>query len=122
MIRSLCIILSTGWLLWSSVSCATEHMDPPEIILNDSLLVNILADSYILNAAFNQTAGTVKDSISKSFQKQIFDKYQIDQDVLDRNVEWRYAEGQMDSIFNMMMERLNYLESHISSKTDNQKE
>lgn len=121
MIRCLFIIMSSGLILWSSLSCSTDRMDPPETLLDDSLLVNILADSYILNAAFNQTAGTVKDSISKSFQKQIFDKYQISQDVLDQNVEWRYAEGRMDSIFNMMMERMNYLEGHISSKTDNQK-
>ena len=97
-------------------------MDPPEVLLNDSLLVNILSDSYILNAAFSQTAGMVKDSISKSFKQQILDKYQISQDVLDQNVEWRYAEGRMDSIFNMMMERMNYLENHISSRSDNQNE
>ena len=93
-------------------------MDPPEVLLSDSLLVNILADSYILNAAFNQTAGSIKDSISEAYRNQILDKYQISQEVLDQNVEWRYEQERMDTIFNRMMDRLNYLELHISSESD----
>lgn len=102
-------------------ACTRSEMEPPEILLTDSLLVNILADSYILNAAFNQTAGTVKDSVSKAYSEQILHKYHISQEVLDQNIEWRYAQEQMDTIFNRMMERMNYLENRISLKSDNRK-
>lgn len=93
-------------------------MEPPVVMLSDSVLVNILADSYILSAAFNQTAGATKDSISDAYRQQIFDKYEITQEILDENVEWRYAQEEMDTIFNRMMDRLNYLELHISSDSD----
>ncbi|MCB0685894.1 MAG: DUF4296 domain-containing protein [Saprospiraceae bacterium] len=96
-----------------SSSCRRAEMEPPAEILTDSVLVNILTDSYILNAAFNQTAGTIKDSVSQAYSQQILDKYHISQEVLEENVEWRYAQERMDTIFNMMMERMNYLEDHI---------
>jgi hypothetical protein len=89
-------------------------MEPPQVLLGDSLLVNILTDSYILDAAFNQTAGTVKDSISKAYSQQIIDKYQVSQEVLDENIQWLYSQNRIDTIFQMMMDRMDYLEDRIS--------
>jgi hypothetical protein len=91
-------------------------MEPPEVVLGDSLLVRILTDSYILNAAFNQTAGTVKDSISKVYSQQIIDKYEVSQEVLDENIQWLYSQNRIDTIFQMMMDRMDYLENHISGE------
>jgi hypothetical protein len=91
-------------------------MEPPEVVLGDSLLVRILTDSYTLNAAFNQTAGTVKDSISKVYSQQIIDKYEVSQEVLDENIQWLYSQNRIDTIFQMMMDRMDYLENHISGE------
>ncbi len=101
-------------------ACEYGQIDPPEVILEDSLLVKILTDSYILNAAFHQTAGSVKDSIGKAYKQQILDKYQISRVVLDQNVEWLYAHpDKLDSIFQMMLDRMDTLETQISEKADN---
>ncbi len=119
MIKS--FILITGILAACYLTaCEYGQIDPPEVILEDSLLVKILTDSYILNAAFHQTAGSVKDSIGKAYKQQILDKYQITRVVLDQNVEWLYAHpDKLDSIFQMMLDRMDILETQISENADN---
>ncbi|MBK8504093.1 MAG: DUF4296 domain-containing protein [Saprospiraceae bacterium] len=98
-----------------NTSCLRSQMEPPQVMLGDSLLVKILTDSYILNAAFNQTSGTVKDSVSKAYSQQIIDKYEVSQEVLDENIQWLYSQNRIDTIFQMMMDRMDYLEDQIST-------
>ena len=82
------------------LSCNKNRIEAPAVILEDSILVNILADSYILNSAFNQTYGIVKDSIGQVYSQQILDKYEISQELLESNILWMYQEPQrMDTIF-----------------------
>jgi hypothetical protein len=102
-------------LMVGSSACVKKQISPPEVLLTDSVLINLLTDSYILNAAFNQTAGSVKDSVGQAYSRQILDKYQITQEVLDQNINWLYAHPQkLDSIFDLMMDRMDYLENRIS--------
>ncbi|NND35238.1 MAG: DUF4296 domain-containing protein [Saprospiraceae bacterium] len=92
-------------------------MEAPEVKLTDSILVNILTDSYILNSAFNQTYGVVKDSIGKVYSQQILDKYQVSEEILEANIQWMYQEpGRMDTIFQAMLDRLDYLEEKLSGE------
>ena len=119
MIRFLFFIGVGIYVFVGSTSCSRDQLQPPQVLLDDSLMVRILTDSYILNAAFNQTAGTVKDSISKAYHQQIIDKYQISQEVLDENIQWLYSQNRIDTIFQMMMDRMDYLEDQISGDVKN---
>jgi hypothetical protein len=109
-----------GLLLFGLIShnaCKKIQIDEPEIILDDSLLVNILTDSYILNSAFNQTYGIVKDSIGKVYSQQILDRYHISRELLDANVNWLYQDqGRVDSLFQRMLDRLDYLEERVTGE------
>lgn len=113
------VLFGLGFYLFAaSTACTHNQMDPPEVLLTDSMLVKILADGYILNAAFNQTSGTVKDSISKAYSQQITEKYQVSQEVMDENIRWLYAQNRIDTIFQMMLDRMDYLEDRISAEKD----
>jgi hypothetical protein len=105
-----------GFLV-SNISCKKNQIVEPEIVFGDSLLVNILTDSYILNSAFNQTYGIAKDSIGDIYSQEILDRYQISQSLLEANMEWMYRDPlRVDTIFQLMLDRLDYLEERISKE------
>ena len=103
--------------LFVNISCKKNQLIEPEVVFEDSLLVNILTDGYILNAAFNQTYGSIKDSIGDIYSQEILDRYQINRSLLEANIEWLYQdESRVDTIFQKMLDRLEYLEEEISKE------
>lgn len=100
--------------------CYSSDLVEPEVLLSDSVMVNVMTDSYILNNAFHQTTGTVKDSIAHIYSDQIFEKWGVDKDVFTNNLEWLYRNpARLDSIYEKMLDRLDRLEDGISEDVQN---
>jgi hypothetical protein len=100
-----------GAYLLAASACTERSWEEPEIKLEDSLVVRILTDSYILNAAFNQTFGTIKDSVSLVYSKQVLGKYGVSAEVLDANLLYlSHDPMKMDTIYQGMLDRLDELE------------
>jgi len=86
----------------------------PENKIPDSTMVSIMTDLYALNAAFAQTFGTIKDSISNLYIKQIEEQYAITETQLNENLEYlRRNPAKLDSIFDRILDRIEVLESNI---------
>ena len=105
-----------GFLV-ANLSCKKNQIIEPEIIFDDSLLVNILIDGYILNSAFSQTYGIIKDSIGEVYSQEILDRYKISKSLLESNIEWLYQDhSRVDTVFQKMLDRLDDLEEQISGE------
>ena len=101
----ICLVLS---------ACLARHIEP-ENKISDSTMVNIMTDLYALNAAFAETFGTVKDSISSVYMKQIEKQYSITKAQLEENLEYLRSDPvKLDSIFNQILRKIDELESDIS--------
>lgn len=95
-------------------SCKDREMIDPELVLPDSLIVQILTDGFILNSAFNQTFGEVKDSVSDVYTQQILEKYNVSQEVLEVNLDFLNRDPlRMDSIYQKMLDRIDDLEEKL---------
>ncbi len=102
--------------------CACQEKDTlePEVLLDDSTMVIIMTDAFILQSAFGQTYGPIKDSMSEVYTQQLFEKYGIDQDIYDENVSYRMSDpAKMDSIYSRILKRAEYLEDRISRESAN---
>ena len=82
-------------------------------MLDDSTLVLVLTDAFIMNAAFAQTFGIVKDSISQEYARQIERKYNLSQEALEANIDYLYNDpARLDTFFDKMLERIDYLDDN----------
>ncbi len=99
--------------LWG---CFRQEIPEPSRVLEDSVLVNVLVDGYILNAAFNYTYGNPKDSVSWAYNEQLMNKYGINKTILDENIRWIQRDpNRMDSVYQMMLDRINDLEDQVNN-------
>ncbi len=108
--------------LLNSQSCKDREQIDPEQLLPDSLIVMILTDGFILNSAFNQTFGDVKDSVGKAYSAQILEKYKVSEEVLQANLDFRLRSPlKMDSIYQQMLDRIDVLEGKLHVRDDENK-
>jgi len=85
-------------------------------------MVMILTDGFILNSAFNQTFGEVKDSVGKAYSKQILEKYEVTEEVLEVNLDFLNRNPlKMDSIYQQMLDRIDDLEEKMHVGDDDNK-
>ncbi len=82
-------------------------------MLDDSTLMLVMTDAYILNAAFAQTFGVVKDSISQAYARQIEEKYNISQEALEANIDFLYNDpARLDTFYDLLLQRIDYLDDN----------
>ena len=74
-----------------------------------------MTDAFILQSAFAQTYGEVRDSMSDVYTQQLLDKFEISREVYEENMEWLFKQPEkLDSIYAQMLKRAEYLEDRIS--------
>ncbi len=85
-------------------------------LLPDSVMVNVMTDAFILNAAYADTYGQAKDSMALVYSKQLLEKYQLTQEQLDFNVD-RLVEDpeRFEAILNRMADRVAELERELEN-------
>ncbi len=98
-----------------TLACARPGSNQTEFeMLDDSTLMLVMTDAYILNAAFAQTFGVVKDSISLSYAKQIEEKYNISQEALEANIDHLYNDpARLDTFYDLLLQRIDYLDDNV---------
>lgn len=101
-------------------SCQDSHIEPPPDLLSDSTLVNVITDAFILQSAFRQTFGDVRDSMSAVYAQQLLTKWDITKEQYDKNMQWlsRHPE-KLDSIYARILQRAGSLEDKISRASAN---
>ena len=101
-------------------SCQESSIIPPPTLLPDSTLVKVMTDAFILQSAFRQTFGGVRDSMSEVYAQQLLTKYDITMDVYDENMRWLGRQPEkLDSIYAKILQRAGSLEDKISRASAN---
>ncbi len=96
-------------------ACKERALLEPATRLDDSTLVLLMTDAFILQSAFRQTFGAVRDSMSEVYTQQLLQKYDISKEVYDDNMRWLDAHpGKLDSIYAKILDRASNLENKIS--------
>ncbi|NND09047.1 MAG: DUF4296 domain-containing protein [Saprospiraceae bacterium] len=116
--RSVGIWFLSLWFVY--LSCAKAGEQQPIEILPDSTLVVVMTDAFILQSAFRQTFGDIRDSMSEVYTQQLLSKHGITLDVYNTNMEWlsRHPE-KLDSIYAKVLQRAGSLEDKISRASAN---
>ncbi len=108
-------------ILLASFLLACELADPVDEIrhFEDSLMVNILTDAFVLQAAFADTYGDVKDSMATVYSRQLLTKYNISKEELEYNIERIFEDPiRADSILQKILDRVDYLERNIDFESE----
>ena len=97
-----------------ATSCWRSGENEDIAVFEDSTMVKIMTDAFILHAAFSDTYGAVKDSISEVYTKQLFEKYDISREEFEFNVDRVFEDPMLaDSIFQLIIKRVDDLESKL---------
>ncbi len=101
--------------------CCCQTQEPLEDfrVIEDSLMVKIMTDAFILHAAFADTYGAVKDSMSDVYTKQLLDKYQISQSEFEANFDRIFSDPEYaDTIYKQITNYANELEGSIDTESE----
>jgi len=111
MIRPIVYVILLG-SIWTG--CWQSAGEGEIKIFDDSLMVEVMTDAFILHAAFADTYGAVKDSMSEIYTNQLLEKYDITRVEFENNVD-RVFENPIlaDSIFQLIIKRVDLLESKL---------
>ncbi len=95
-------------------ACSQSETQPDLRVWDDSLAVRVLTDAFIYHAAFSDTYGPVKDSVSTVFSNQLYDKYNLTKEEFEFNLDRIFQEPAIaDSMYRMILKRVEKLEQKI---------
>lgn len=95
------------------LSCSTEDEFPEEMYIPDSTMVKMMADAFVLNAAFADTYVAKKDSIAKEYTHQLMTKYGVSEEQFQLNLDRIHGQPEkLDSVFKDMLKLIDDLETH----------
>lgn len=109
------------WLIllcsFTILSCQEGKIEAPETVLHDTVMIDMIIDAFVLNAAYAETFGAVRDSISEAFSQQLFQQHNIPENVFLENLEWLQLHPEkLDKIYDKVLEKLDTLEDEAHSK------
>lgn len=88
-------------------SCANRGVKKPEVFLDEPQMVNVMADSYLIEAQLNQMKGEGKDitELQVLYYDQLFEHYGITDSIFEQNMYYYthhpdVLERIMDSVTN----------------------
>lgn len=86
----LCILLT----LFSSCKSKKMVMEKPDHLINRITLVNILAESYIIESTlqFNPIDTISKDELARRYYKDLFDRYKITSEQFESSIAYYVSE------------------------------
>ena len=76
-----------AYLIYLLLGCQSQKIVDEPRIFDDSLMVKIMTDAFILHAAFADTYGLAKDSMSQVYSEQLLTRYDITQEEFDLNLD-----------------------------------
>lgn len=86
----LCLLLT----LFSSCKSKKHVMEKPDNLINRITLVNILAESYIIESTlqFTPTDSIPKDELARRYYKDLFDRYHITNKQFESSIAYYVSE------------------------------
>ena len=82
-------------VLFSGCNSKKQVMEKPDHLINRITLVNILADSYLIESTL-QMSGRIdtisKDELARLYYKDLFDRYQITNEQFESSVAYYISE------------------------------
>lgn len=95
-------------LLLAMVSCSNrKQVRKPEVFLNEKQMIDVLADSYLIEAQLNQIKADGKDvsQLQMDYYAQLFEHYGITDSIFEQNMYYysyhpAILERVMDSVVN----------------------
>lgn len=90
----ICILLFAFITLLTGCKDKKRVMEKPDNLINRITLVNILADSYLIESTLQVTpTDTVhKDELSRRYYKDLFDRYHITRDQFESSIAYYISE------------------------------
>jgi hypothetical protein len=108
-----CIIILSVLLV---MACKQNQMEPPQTILPDSVMIDMIVDAFVLNAAYAETFGPVRDSVSDVFTEQLFRHHNVPEEVFVENMEWLNLHPEkLDILYDRVLEKLDTLEDKVNA-------
>ena len=81
-------------VLFSGCNSKKQVMEKPDHLINRITLVNILADSYLIESTLQMTGNDTisKDDLARLYYKDLFDRYQITNEQFESSVAYYISE------------------------------
>lgn len=87
-----------------------EKVKKPEVLLTEQQMIDVMTDSYLLEAKLNQkkSAGEDVSSLQRAYYDRMFDHYGITDSIFEANIyyythELQVMERIMDSVLNRFL-------------------
>lgn len=92
--RLLIFILLGVLILFSGCRSKKQVMDKPDNLINRITLVNILAESYLIESTLQMTTPDTigKDELARLYYKELFDRYHITNEQFEASVAYYVSE------------------------------
>ena len=84
--RKCCILALLALLL--CVSCNKEKVKKPKVFLTEQQMIDVLSDSYLIEAKLNQkkSLGADVTDLQKAYYDQLFEHYGINDSIFEANM------------------------------------
>ena len=81
-------------VLFSGCNSKKQVMEKPDHLINRITLVNILADSYLIESTLQMTGSDTisKDDLARLYYKDLFDRYHITNEQFESSVAYYISE------------------------------
>ena len=94
-LRKTAFVLLAAATLFSGCNSKKQVMEKPDNLINRITLVNILADSYLIESTL-QMSGRIdtisKDELARLYYKDLFDRYHITNEQFESSVAYYISE------------------------------
>jgi hypothetical protein len=92
----------------------SEKVSKPEVFLEEQQMIDVLFDSYLIEAELNQMKSEGKDvsSLQRVYYEQLFEHYSITDSIFEQNMYYythhpAILERMMDSVSNRFLKKKN---------------
>lgn len=93
-VKKTAFVLLAAGVLFSACNSKKQVMEKPDHLINRITLVNILADSYLIESTLQMTGSDTisKDDLARLYYKDLFDRYHITNEQFESSVAYYISE------------------------------